>query len=182
MALLIQKGDLNPSSFSNDNTANQGGITVRTDNASDVGQAIAAAMAALPADKYVMGASFSGTTLTLTRSGGLPDINIDLGTLSDGVVTNAYMTTDSLVLDRSGGLPSLTVDLSQFIDPPDGVITELDLLGTTLVAQRSAGLPNLTADLQPVADVAVATLTAGAVQVRDNSDQLIGYLMPHPLP
>ena len=46
MTSLVQKGDLNATSFANTNTANAGGISIRVDAASTVGQAIATAVAA----------------------------------------------------------------------------------------------------------------------------------------
>lgn len=48
MTTIIQKGDLAPTSFSNSNTNNAGGIAVRTDAGSDVVAAITAAITAIP--------------------------------------------------------------------------------------------------------------------------------------
>jgi len=109
MAILIQKGDLAATSFSNNNTNNAGGVAVRVDAGSTVGDAISnaisaaavpdatdtvkgkvslavaanrpstsdaeavtpaylnAALAALPADKYVSGIqSYNAATNTIT--------------------------------------------------------------------------------------------------------------------
>jgi hypothetical protein len=70
-AIIIQKGDLASTSFSNNNTNNSGGIAVRVDSASTVGIAIATAVseavAALPADKYVSGIqSYNAATNIIT--------------------------------------------------------------------------------------------------------------------
>lgn len=67
MAIIIQKGDLAATSFSNNNTNNAGGISVRVDPASTVGAAIAAAIASLPSDKFLQGLqSYAAATNTLT--------------------------------------------------------------------------------------------------------------------
>jgi hypothetical protein len=44
MTTVIQKGDLSPTDFSNNNSNNAGGVGVKTDAASSVGIAIAAAL------------------------------------------------------------------------------------------------------------------------------------------
>jgi hypothetical protein len=75
MTIVIQKADLNLSSFSNDNTAAAQGVVVRTDAGSTVGVAIAAA--ALSGTKptsmtHAWNASGDGSgTLTLT----FPDLS-----------------------------------------------------------------------------------------------------------
>lgn len=70
-AILIQKGDLAASSFSNNNTNNAGGIKVRTDAGSDVAAAITAAVdnavSAIPTDRYVSGIqSYDAATNIIT--------------------------------------------------------------------------------------------------------------------
>jgi hypothetical protein len=86
MVNIIQKGDLSAQSFANDNTLNLGGITVRVDAGSVVGDAIAAAVAAIPADNFLqgLGGYNAGTnTLTLNMDDG-STVDVDLtGLLAD---------------------------------------------------------------------------------------------------
>ena len=98
MPVIIQKGDLSPTSFSNNNTNNAGGIAVRTDSSSAVGQAISAAIAALPPEKYVTAGSYNATTDTLTL------------TLSDNVVVNIPL--NGLIQDTLAGVPTATDTLA----------------------------------------------------------------------
>lgn len=66
VAAIIQKGDLAASSFTNNNTNAAGGIKVNTAPGSDVAQAIAAAVAAIPAEKFVTSGAYNAVTDTLT--------------------------------------------------------------------------------------------------------------------
>lgn len=64
--IVIQKADLAASSFTNANTNAAGGIKVNTAPGSDVAAAIAAAVAAIPAEKFVTSGAYSAATDTLT--------------------------------------------------------------------------------------------------------------------
>ena len=94
MAIIIQKGDLAGSSFSNNNSNASGGIKVRTDAPSDVGQAIAAAVAAIPAEKFVTSGAYNATTDTLTL------------TFTDS--TTVVIPFGSVILDAIGSIPAAT--------------------------------------------------------------------------
>lgn len=81
MAQIILKGDLATLAFTNNNLANVGGVSIRTDAASVVGQAIAAAISAINGDKFLTGlASYNATT------------NIMLLNMSDGTTVSVDMT------------------------------------------------------------------------------------------
>ena len=95
---IIQKGDLAQASFSNNNTNAAGGIAIRTDASSTVGQAIAAAIAALPPEKYVTAGSYNTATDALTL------------TLSDNVVVNIPL--NGLIQDTLAGVPTATDTLA----------------------------------------------------------------------
>lgn len=92
--LLIQKGDLSTSAFSNNNTAAAGGVSVRVDAGSVVktaiDDAIAAAVGALPGDKFLQGlAGYNAATntLTLNMSDGTT-VSVDMSSLvTDAVAT-----------------------------------------------------------------------------------------------
>jgi hypothetical protein len=90
MALLVQKSDLNTSAFTNNNTALAGGINIRTDAISVVGQAIAAAIAAVNGDKFLTSlASYNAVTNTMVfnMSDG-STVSVDMALLvNDAVVT-----------------------------------------------------------------------------------------------
>lgn len=90
MVRIIQKGDLSNLSFANDDSNNAGGVTVRVDPGSTVGDALAAAIAALPGDVFLQGLqSYNPTTnvLTLNMSNGAT-VDVDLtGLLDDAVDT-----------------------------------------------------------------------------------------------
>mgnify|MGYP000196162986 FL=1 len=65
---------------------------------------------------YVDGVSLSGDVLTLSRTGSLPDLTVNLSSLrtvdTDNYVDSASLSGTILTLGRSGALPDLTVDLS----------------------------------------------------------------------
>lgn len=67
-------------------------------------------------DNYVDGASLSNNTLTLTRTGSLADITVDLSSLDtdDNYVDSVSIDTSTnvLTLGRTGSLSDLTADLS----------------------------------------------------------------------
>lgn len=104
MVQVLQKGDLNSASFSNNNSANAGGVGVRVDAGSTVGAAISAAITAavagLPVDKHVNGLqSYDAVTNTLTLS------------LSDGttaVVPMAALVADAVAESVAASATSIT--------------------------------------------------------------------------
>lgn len=108
-------------------------------------------------DTYVTGASFNGTTntVTLTRNNGLPEITFDLSLLanSDTHVTGASFdnTTGVLTISRNNSLPDITVSLSSLsgTDTND-YVNSATLSGNTLVLGRTGGLPDLSVDLSSV--------------------------------
>lgn len=67
-------------------------------------------------DNYVDGASLSNNTLTLTRTGSLADLTVDLSSLDteDNYVDSVSINTSTniLTLGRTGSLADLTADLS----------------------------------------------------------------------
>ena len=100
MTTIIQKGDLAPSSFSNDDTNNAGGIAVRTDAGSTVGDAIAAAINAIPGDVFLQGlGGYDASTniLTLNMSDN-STVDVDLTAL----VNDAVATTTAGAVDVFG--------------------------------------------------------------------------------
>jgi len=64
-------------------------------------------------NNYVDGASLGGSTLTLTRSGNLPNLTADLSSLSGDYVDSAVFnnTTRDLTIGRTGSLADLTVNI-----------------------------------------------------------------------
>jgi hypothetical protein len=76
---------------------------------------------------FVSGATMSGNTLELSRTGGLSDVTVDLSQFIDdtvdGVVSGATMNGNTLELGRTQGLPTLTTDLSQFLDNTNNYVT-----------------------------------------------------------
>lgn len=72
-------------------------------------------------DNYVDGASLSNNTLTLTRTGSLADIDVDLSSLDvDNYVDGMSLSGNTLTLTRTGSLSDLTQDLSSIV-PSDVV-------------------------------------------------------------
>jgi len=73
-------------------------------------------------DNYVDGASLSNNTLTLTRTGSLADITVDLSSLDtdDNYVDGVSLSGSTLTLTRTGSLSDLTQDLSSIV-PSDVV-------------------------------------------------------------
>lgn len=98
---VVQPADLSPNAFSNNNTANQGGITVRVDSASTVGSAIAAAIAGLPADVFVTGGTYDAANdkFTMTRSNGT---TFDMG--ANGLLTDGRDVTVAYIKSAAGGI------------------------------------------------------------------------------
>jgi hypothetical protein len=94
MSQWLQRSDLKPTDFANNNSSGAGGVTVKTDAASSVGIAIATAVgnaiAAIPADKFLQGlGGYNAATnvLTLTMSDG-SSVNVDMsGLVADAVAT-----------------------------------------------------------------------------------------------
>lgn len=73
-------------------------------------------------DNYVDGASLSNNTLTLTRTGSLADLTVDLSSLdtTDNYVDGVSLSGSTLTLTRTGSLSDLTQDLSSIV-PSDVV-------------------------------------------------------------
>ena len=133
--------------------------------AAEVQTAITAAISAIDTeDGVVTGGDFSGSTLTLTRSDGLSDVQITGIDTKDGVVASGTYSaaTQLLTLTLSSDAAASTVDISlsglttaaevqtaitaaiSALDTEDGVVTAMDFSGTTLTLTRSDGLPPLT--------------------------------------
>ena len=66
MARILQPGDLAAADFANAGGANNGSVTIKTDATSNVGIAIANAVAGLPADIYVTSGAYNPATDTFT--------------------------------------------------------------------------------------------------------------------
>ena len=115
-------------------------------------------------DGVVTNGVLVGTKLYLSRSEGLPSVEIEMDSLRDGVVESATLNSShQLVIQRSGGLPALNVDLSSLVEK-DGVVTGGTISNSSLILTRSEGLPNITIDLssivQPDKYVTNATLNS----------------------
>jgi hypothetical protein len=92
---IVQKGDLASIDFANSGTNNAGGVSIKTDGSSNVGIAIAAAIAAAPADHYISSlAAYNSTT------------NIATFNLANGGTTTADFTT--IVADAVASVPTAT--------------------------------------------------------------------------
>lgn len=112
-------------------------------------------------DGVVSGGTFSGSTLSLNRTQGLPDINIDLTSISgitqDSYVTGGFYSGNTLTLLRNNGLPDINIPLATS-GVTDGVVSGATLtLSNELVLSRTIGLPDVTVDL--------SSLSAGAKDV-----------------
>lgn len=91
MVNIIQKEDLSNSGFSNDNSLVSGGIDVRVDPGSTVGDAITAAINAIPGDVFLQGLSAydaGANILTLNMSDG-STVDVDLTGLVNDAVAEA---------------------------------------------------------------------------------------------
>ena len=156
MTVIIQKGDLAPTSFSNDDTNNAGGIAVRTDAGSDVAAAIAAAIAAIPnAGDVVRG------LVELAVAGNFPEPTNDVD-----ATTPAYV--EAAIAAAVAALPGdKFLQGLQSYDPATNILTLLMNDATTVDI-----------DLTGLLNDAVATTTAGAVEVFGNDGATrLGYLL-----
>ena len=100
MVNIIQKEDLSSSGFSNDNSLAAGGIDVRVDAGSTVGNAIAAAISAIPGDVFLQGLGGYDTStniLTLNMSDN-STVDVDLTAL----VNDAVASTTAGAVDVFG--------------------------------------------------------------------------------
>lgn len=89
MVNIIQKEDLSSDAFSNDNSLASGGVDVRVDAGSTVGDAIEAAINAIPGDVFLQGlGDYDASTniLTLNMSDG-STVDVDLTGLVNDAVT-----------------------------------------------------------------------------------------------
>jgi hypothetical protein len=103
MTIIIQKGDLDAASFSNNDATNTGGIVIRTDAGSVVEAAITAAIAAIPADKFLQGLqSYNATTNVLTLlMNDTTTVDVDLSDLIADAT--AEITTDKVSVFANDG-------------------------------------------------------------------------------
>lgn len=103
--IIVQKADLAGSSFTNNNTNAAGGIKVNTAPGSDVAQAIAAAVAAIPAEKFVTSGAYTAATDTLTLTfTDSSTVNIPFGAVILDAVASIPVATDTVA-----GISSLAV-------------------------------------------------------------------------
>ena len=156
MVRVLQPGDLNAGSFTNAGTANAGGVTVRTDAPSQVGLAIAAAIAALPN---------AGDALR-----GLAQLSVGVNfpqpTNDTEATTPRYV---DLAIDAAiAALPGdKFLQGLQSYNPATNIMTLLLSDGTTVPVDLS----DLLAD-------AIASITTGKVVVQANDGSTLGYLLP----
>ena len=86
-------------------------------NLTDTGLSIADITGLTGNDRYVSGMTYVGSTLTLQRTQGLPDLVATIVSTgnTDGVVSGATLVGSTLTLSRTEGLPDVTVDLSPLV-------------------------------------------------------------------
>ena len=94
-------------------------------------------------DRYVSGMTYVGSTLTLQRTQGLPDLTVNIVSsgASDGVVSGATFSGVTLSLQRTQGLPDVTVDLSSLLTNVEADIFYLSgqTSGNTIAIADNAG-------------------------------------------
>lgn len=154
---IVQKGDLDTTAFSNNNSNNAQGITVRVDAGSTVKSAIDAAIAAIPS----AGDATRGL-VRLSVAANYPQAGNDTE-----AVTPAYLA--AAVAAAIAALPGdKFLQGLQSYDPATNTMT--------LVMNDST---TATVDLTGLLNDAVATITTGKVQVFGNDGStLLGYLLP----
>lgn len=104
MVNIIQKEDLSNTGFSNDNSLAAGGIDVRVDAGSTVGDAIAAAIAAIPGDVFLQGLNWydaATNILTLNMSDG-STVAVDMTALVNDAVAEANQSAAASAVDVYG--------------------------------------------------------------------------------
>jgi len=87
-------------------------------NLIDTGLSVADITGLTGNDRYVSGMTYVGSTLTLQRTEGLPDLTVTIVSTgnTDGVVSGGTLVGTDLVLNRTDGLPDVTIDLSEIFD------------------------------------------------------------------
>ena len=107
-------------------TGNIGEFDV-TGNLIDSGFAISGLTGGSSTDVYVSGMTYVGSTLTLQRTEGLPNLSVVISTsgTTDGVVSGATLSGQTLVLSRTEGLPDVTADLSGLLTDVEADIVSL---------------------------------------------------------
>lgn len=113
-------------------------------NLVDSGFAISGLTGGSTTDVYVSGMTYVGSTLTLQRTEGLPDLTVTINATgtTDGVVSGATLSGNSiLVLSRTEGLPDVTVDLTGLLVNVEADIVSLsgDVVQNTTDIQIVSG-------------------------------------------
>ena len=141
-------------------TGNVGVFTV-DGNLIDTGLSIADITGLTGNDRYVSGMTYVGSTLTLQRTQGLPDLTVTIVSTgnTDGVVSGATLSGATLVLSRTEGLPDVTADLS-------GLLTDVE----ADIISLSGQVDQNTTDIQLVSGVTtqntnnITTISGDVVQ------------------
>lgn len=148
-------------------------------------------------DGVVSGATLNGAILELKRTEGLPDVTVDLSSLSgstgggDGVVSGATISGNTLILSRTESLSDVTVNLSQFNQSADisfisGATNEkIDkVTGGTGNVGTFTSSGNLQDSGLSIADITGATIpaTVNKLQLIDTSGgQTLNDVTPNPI-
>ncbi len=104
----------------------------------------------------VTGMSFSDPILSIQRTGGLPDLTVDISNILDGAIVSASLVGTAIrYVFGNGG--TFDVELSSL---QDGVVTGGSLSGTDLILTRSLGGDVAGIDLSPLQD---GVVTGGTV-------------------
>lgn len=96
-------------------------------------------------DGVVSGATFSGTTLVLSRTQNLPDVTVNISGITgiDTFVTGGTLSGTILSLQRTQDLPDVNIELSGLTTLDTYVTGGTYTTGNTLVLNRNQGLPDI---------------------------------------
>jgi hypothetical protein len=120
-------------------------------------------------DHYVTGGSISGSTLTLTRNGGLSNVTVQLPawktTDNDHYVTSGTVTNGVLKLTRDGINGTVDITLPEGADG-DHYPTQATLNGNTLTISGNTGFNPFSVDLSGISGTTNVTYGGDTVTLQ----------------